>query len=114
MASLPTMRDEAWRYADFEAVRALAPERFAEWKDVALVPGEVRQHCTVLDDQWSGLNRVRIDIAKGARAEMFAVISAGSYTRLEVEVRLGPGAHFEFGAVTIGGGAVVTGLATLF
>jgi Fe-S cluster assembly protein SufD len=100
----PTARDEEWRYADFAVVDALGPEAFGEWKEVVLAPDEVRRHCTVLDNAWPGLNRVRIDVGAGARAEMFAVLSADSYTRLEVEVRLAEGAHFEFGAVTIGGG----------
>ena len=36
--ALPTWRDEEWRYADFAALATLAPERFGEWKDVALAP----------------------------------------------------------------------------
>jgi Fe-S cluster assembly protein SufD len=102
--AIPTARDEDWRYADFEVLQGLAPEAFGRWKDVALAPGETRRHCTVLDDRWAGLNRVRIHVAEGARGEMFAVLSASSYTRLEVQVRLAKGAHFEFGGVTIGGG----------
>lgn len=100
----PTARDEEWRYADFAVLDTLAAEAFGEWKDVVLAAGEVRRHCTVLDNAWPGLNRVRIEVGAGARAEMYAVLSADSYTRLEVEVRLAEGAHFEFGAVTIGGG----------
>jgi Fe-S cluster assembly protein SufD len=51
-----------------------------------------------------GLHRVRLTVGEDARAEIFAVASASAYTRLEVEVRLARGAHFQFGGVTIGGG----------
>jgi Fe-S cluster assembly protein SufD len=107
VALLPTARDEEWRYADIPAVAALGAGALADWHEVTLAPGEVHAKDLVLDDSAPGLHRVRLHVGAGARAELFAVISASSYTRLEVEVTLGEGAHFEIGAVTIGGGDVV-------
>jgi Fe-S cluster assembly protein SufD len=103
---LPTARDEEWRYADFAALKALAPEEFGAWKAIELVPGETRRKCLVLDGSGPDLHRVRLTVGEGARAEMFAVNAGADYTRLEVEVRLARGAHFQFGGVTIGGGDV--------
>jgi Fe-S cluster assembly protein SufD len=103
-AALPSVRDEDWRYADAEALAALTPADLDVWHEVELAPGETRAKCLVLDDEFPGLHRVRITVGEGARAEIFAVASASAYTRLEVEVRLAEGAHFEFGGVTIGGG----------
>jgi Fe-S cluster assembly protein SufD len=74
---------------------------------VVLAPGEVRAKNLLLDDAHPGLHRVRLTVGAGARAQLFAVICASTYTRLEVEVELAEGAHFEFGAITIGGGDVV-------
>jgi len=102
--TLPTVKDEEWRYADFAALATLAPERFGEWKDVALAPGETRRKCMVLGGSGPELHRVRLTVGEGARAELFAVIAGSDYCRLEVEVRLAKGAHFQFGGVTIGGG----------
>jgi Fe-S cluster assembly protein SufD len=102
--ALPTSRDEAWRYADFAALATLAPERFGEWKEIELAPGETRRKCLVLDGSGPELHRVRLTVGEGARAEIFAVNAGEEYTRLEVEVRLARGAHFQFGGVTIGGG----------
>ena len=102
--ALPTRRDEEWRYADFSALEAFAPEAFDVWHEAELAPGETRRKCLVLDDEFPGLHRVRLTVGEGARAEIFAVASASAYIRLEVEVRLAKGAHFEFGGVTIGGG----------
>jgi Fe-S cluster assembly protein SufD len=104
LAALPTSRDEEWRYADFAALAGLAPEQFGEWKDIALAPGETRRKCLVLGGSGPELHRVRLTVGEGARAEIFAVNCGADYTRLEVEVRLAKGAHFQFGGVTIGGG----------
>ena len=101
---LPNSRDEAWRYADFAALATLAPERFGEWKEIELAASETRRKCLVLDGSGPELHRVRLTVGEGAWAELFAVNAGADYTRLEVEVRLAKGAHFQFGGVTIGGG----------
>ncbi|MEM6586522.1 MAG: SufD family Fe-S cluster assembly protein, partial [Pseudomonadota bacterium] len=46
-------------------------------------------------------------LGEGARAELFVSNIGRDYTRVEVEVTLAKGAHFEFGGVTIGGGDAV-------
>ena len=68
---LPTRRDEEWRYADFKALEALAPERFGEWKDVDLAPGETRRKCMVLGGDEPELHRIRLtyeSLAEGKTA----------------------------------------------
>ena len=104
MSALPTAKHEDWRYADFSALQSFAPERFGEWKDVALAPDETRRKCLVLEGAGPELHRIRLTVGEGARAELFVVNAGGDYTRVEVQVRLAHGAHFEFGGVTIGGG----------
>lgn len=104
LVAIPTQRDEAWRYADFTALAALAPEAFRQWKEIELAPGETRAKCLILGGSEPELHRVRLTLGEGARAELFAVIAGSDYGRLEVEVRLAKGAHFQFGGVTIGGG----------
>lgn len=102
--AIPTTRDEEWRYADGEVLRGLAPEAFGVWKEVALAPGETRRKCMVLGGGGPELHRIRIDIAENARGELFVVNCGSDYTRVEAQVRLARGAHFQFGGVTIGGG----------
>jgi len=102
--ALPTARDEEWRYADFAALAALAPEEFGKWKDVELAPGETRRKCMVLGGSGPELHRIRLIVGEGARAELFVANVGEDYTRVEVQVRLAKGAHFQFGGVTIGGG----------
>ena len=102
--AIPTTRDEEWRYADGEILKGLAPDAFGVWKDVAVATGEMRRKCMVLGSDTPELHRIRIDVAEGARAELFVVNCGSDYTRVEAQVRLAKGAHFEFGGVTIGGG----------
>jgi len=104
VATLPTAHDEDWRYADPAALEVLTPTQLDVWHEAELAPGETRSKVLVLDDQYPGIHRVRMTLGEGARAEIFAIASASAYTRLEIEVQLGKGAHFEFGGVTIGGG----------
>ncbi len=104
MTHMPTIRDEDWRYADPDALAGLTPADLEAWHEVTLAPGETRAKDLVLDDAHPGIHRVRLNVGEDARAEIFALASASEYTRLEVEVRLAKGAHFQFGGVTIGGG----------
>lgn len=103
----PTWKDEEWRYADFGALDRIEPVDFDGWRDIAVPAGETFRDTVVLAGHAPDLRRLRIQVAEGARAEIFAVNSGSDYARLEVEVRLARGAHFQFGGVTIGGGEVV-------
>lgn len=106
-AVLPSRRDEAWRYADIGALERLGVDALGRWKDITLAAGETRSHCMVVGSDSPELHRVRLTLGEGARAEMFTVIAGSESCRVEVEVRLAKGAHFEFGGVTIGGGEAV-------
>lgn len=103
LATLPTRRDEAWRYADMEALARLGAGALDQWQEIALAPGEVRRHAMVVGSAAPELHRIRLRLGEGARAELFVTNAGGDYTRVEVEVHLARGAHFEFGGVTIGG-----------
>lgn len=105
VAALPTRRDEAWRYADMDGVARLGVGALDQWKEVALAPGETRRHAMVVGSAEPELHRIRLTLAEGARAELFVTNVGADYTRVEVEVHLARAAHFEFGGVTIGGGA---------
>jgi len=102
--TLPTRSDEAWRYADMDGVARLGVDALDQWKEVALTPGETRRHAMVVGSAEPELHRIRLTLAEGARAELFVTNAGADYTRVEVEVHLARGAHFEFGGVTIGGG----------
>lgn len=106
-ATLPTRREEAWRYADIDALARLGADALDAWQEISLGAGESRRLCLVLDGSAPELRRIRVNLGEGARAEIFAVSAGDDYARLEIEVTLGVNSHFEFGGVTIGGGDAV-------
>ncbi|XUU61438.1 SufD family Fe-S cluster assembly protein [Erythrobacter sp. HA6-11] len=106
----PTNKDEAWRYADADFLAASDPAHLAHWATHEVVAGETLRHCAFHDsgtDCPGSVERIRVHVGKGARYEAFHVIAGGKYQRIEIEVTLEDGAHFEFGGVTVGGGEKV-------
>ena len=103
----PSNKDEAWRYADISALERLGTAALDAWQDVSVAAGETWCETLVMGGDAPQLKRIRLAVGDGARAELFAANIGGDFTRLEVEVTLGKGAHFEFGGVTIGGGEAV-------
>ncbi len=100
MNAIPTRKDEAWRYSDLEAVARLWPVPAAV--EIAVAAGKSVARHLIAD---SGIHDFAITIGTGARMH-FHVLNAGAgYSRIAIDVTLHDGAHFEFGAVQIGGGA---------
>ena len=101
---LPTTRDEAWRYAAVERLKGAALDN---WRQIDVAAGEsFRDWLTVADGAETGeteMHRWRVTLGEGARCELFAVLASAEYARLEIEVTLAKGAHFEFGGITVGG-----------
>lgn len=105
-ATLPTRRDEAWRYADADYLANAHPDVIHHWRELDVPAGETRFEYTThgSDEDSLGLvDRLRVHVGKGGRFEAFKVITGGKYARIELEVTLEEDAHFEFGGVTIGG-----------
>jgi Fe-S cluster assembly protein SufD len=103
--TLPTRRDEAWRYADMDAVARLGVAALDQWQVINVAAGESVTRCIIVGSDAPELHRIRVTLGEGARAAFFVTNRGGDYTRVELEVRLAKGAHFEFGGVTIGGGS---------
>ena len=100
---LPTRKDEAWRYAAVEKLRA---EDLTDWRSIDVAAGETMREILVISDENASeieMHRLRVKVAEGARCEIFGVIASADYARVEVEVTLGRGAHFELGGITVGG-----------
>lgn len=97
----PTNSQEAWRYADPGYLRDAELSTLTEWQELTVAAGEEREDTRIVT---AGVERLRVHLGKGARYAIFALNAAGPYARLELEVTLEDGAHFEFGGVTVGGG----------
>lgn len=105
-ATLPTRREEAWRYADIDALGRIGADALDDWREITLAAGETRRECMIVGGDAPELHRIRVTLGEGARLDLFATNAGGDYTRVEIEITLAKGAHFEFGGVTIGGGDV--------
>lgn len=100
--TLPTTRDEAWRYADPAALANADPEEIDTWRTFTIEPGGTLRH---FGEPAAGpIDRWRIEVGAGGCYAHFAVLDANDYARREIEVTLGEGAHFEFGGVVLGTG----------
>ena len=107
LATLPTNRDEDWRYSDSAYLAAADPAAIHQWRTLAVPAGETRSEAFTFLDDSSGTERLRVQVGAGGTFNCFAIIAGGKYRRLELEVTLEDGAHFEFGGVTAGGGDLV-------
>lgn len=101
---LPTTRDEDWRYSDSAWLAAADPQAVHRWNDLSVPAGETRCETMLYLDDASGAERLRVRVGAGGSFTCFAIIAGGQFRRLELEVTLAEGAHFEFGGVTVGGG----------
>jgi Fe-S cluster assembly protein SufD len=99
MTTLPTRRDEAWRYSDIDAVAALWPVPPAEV--ITLEPGEVREAALLAD---GGVRDFVIRLGAGARYDFRILNIADRYSRVAIDVTLHEGADFNLGVAQIAGG----------
>lgn len=110
---LPTRRDEAWRYSAVERLQGVPLDN---WRMIDVAAGErFRDVLTIVDGddtKPTELHRWRVTVGAGASCELFAVLASAEYARLEIEVTLARGAHFELGGITVGGRDTVREIVT--
>ncbi|MBU0556005.1 MAG: SufD family Fe-S cluster assembly protein [Alphaproteobacteria bacterium] len=101
--SVPTRRDEAWRYSDLDAAARVwpvaAPER------IVVAPGEART-LVLLQDGAEGEIVIRdhaVEIGAGGTLAVHLLNSGGALGRVTFDVTLARQAHFELKAALIGG-----------
>ncbi len=103
-ATLPTRRDESWRYSDLEAVASVWPVPAAELIDVAA--GESLARIVVQDAATDAvaIRDFRVVLRAGARATFHVLNTGGRLGRVTIDVTCHDGAHFELGAAMLGAG----------
>ena len=102
MNALPTRKLEAFRYADVAALASVwsdlaAPER------IEIAAQQKLQQIWLPSAEPVQVRRVEIALEAGATANIFALNTASTYGRIEIDVTLGDGAHFGLDAANIGG-----------
>jgi len=100
-APFPTHKQEAWRYADLDALRPVW-QQFAEPLTLTVGPGETFEKTWLPGDDDVLVRRVQIALEKGASARVFVLNAATEYGRTELEVSLADGADFELFGANIG------------
>ena len=102
MNALPTKHDEAWRYSDLAALAAAWP--VASEQIVVAAGGSLVRHLiqSAASDA-SAVHDFTISVGAGARATFHVLNIGGKFGRVALNVTLHEGAHFELGAVQIGG-----------
>ncbi len=98
---LPTRRDEAWRYADLDAVARLWP---LEAPESIIVPAGGSFSRAIVQDA-GGVHQIEMHLGRGARSALHILNTGGDYGRIELNVTLNEGADFTLGAAQIGSGA---------
>jgi Fe-S cluster assembly protein SufD len=101
VALRPTRKDEAYRYADLDALHGVW-DTLPVAGEIALGAGEAQQQCWLPDGSPVAVRRVGITLAAGASLDLFALNAATRYGRIELDVTLGEGASFALHAANIG------------
>lgn len=96
---LPTRRDEAWRYADLDAVAKMWPLPEAEH---IVVPAGGAWARSIVQDA-GGIRQIKMSLGAGAVASLHVLNIGGDYGRIELDVTLHASADFTLGAAQIGG-----------
>ena len=99
--SVPTRRDEAWRYSDLVALADVWPLPAAE--RIVLAPGDKATRTIVETGDGIVVRELGITLAAGARLDLHILNSGARFGRIAVDVTLGRGAEFNLGGVQIGG-----------
>ena len=102
-APFPTRSDEAWRYADLDALKPLW-EQFAEPERIAVPAGEDLEQLWLPSGDPVQVRRATISLGAGAAMRLFVLNTAEQYGRIEISVELAEGARFDVSAANIGNG----------
>ena len=101
-APFPTRANEAYRYADLEALKRVWSE-LAEPQHVEVAAQQKAQQVWLPLGAGVEIVRAKIDVHAGAEFTLFALNIASEYGRIELDVTMHDGARFEFSAANIGG-----------
>ena len=103
MNALPTRKDEAFRYADIDALASVW-SALASPETVTIAARQKLQQIWLPNGDEVQVKRVNLTLEPGATARIFALNTASVYGRIELDVTLREGSDFALCAANIGGG----------
>jgi len=112
VAELPTRKDEAYRYADLDALTRVWGE-LADAHEIVVPTGASDSPVVIALAQETEVHRARIVLEPGATLALFVLNGATRYGRIEMDVEVREGAHFELSAANIGGGSATQEIVTV-
>ena len=104
MTALPTRKLEAYRYADVAALASVW-SALAQPERIEIAAHQSVQQIWLPSAEPVQVRRVEMMLEAGALATIFALNTAATYGRIEIDVTLADGAHFGLDAANIGGGS---------
>ena len=99
--TLPTRRQEAFRYSDVAALAGVWP---VEREEIRVAAGEQGQLAIVTPAGGAVARSLSIKLEAGAKFDLRILNAAPIFGRIAVEVELGEGADFTLGAAQLGSG----------
>ena len=104
VATLPTRRDESWRYSDLEAVASVWPVPAPEVIEVAA--GDSVSRVIIQDAALDAvaIRDFRVVLHPHATATFHVLNTGGRLGRVTIDVTAHEGSHFELGAAMLGTG----------
>lgn len=99
LAALPTRKDEAFRYTDLDALAGVWP---VAREDILVPSGQSTSLSVVEQGEGAVARHLVVEIEAGARFDLRLLNAGNAFGRIAVDVRLGEGAEFTFGAAQLG------------
>ncbi|QNM81766.1 SufD family Fe-S cluster assembly protein [Sphingomonas sabuli] len=111
-APFPTRAQEAWRYADLDALQPIW-EQLSEPEAIAIAAQQEVQQIWLPSDEAVQVRRAKITLGAGATLRLFALNCAAQFGRIEIEIDAAEGARFELHAANIGSGKSTNEIVTV-
>ena len=108
-STLPTRKDEAFRYADLYALAGVWP---VAREEIRVAAGETGSLAIVVEGDAAVARHLIITLEAGAIFDLRILNANNAFGRIAVDARLGDGADFTLGAAQIGGGDQVLEVVT--
>ncbi|CCA94388.1 MULTISPECIES: SufD family Fe-S cluster assembly protein [unclassified Novosphingobium] len=101
-ATLPTRKDESFRYADFDALAGVWP---IAREDIVVAAGQEDSRQIVELGEGAVARHLAIRVEKGAKLDLRILTAGPAYGRIAVDVELAEGADFLLGAAQLATGS---------
>ena len=112
MTALPTRKDEAFRYADIDALASVWSE-LATPERIDIAAQQELEQIWLPNREDVQVRRIAMTVGAGASARIFALNTAAVYGRIELDVTLLEGSDFALSAANIGGGTATLEIVTV-